>query len=55
MNDEVIVAFINDDPRHAIVLGMLNSSAKPVLPMCFPEKMITILKGCNAQQAETYV
>ncbi|AEV96867.1 type IV secretion protein Rhs [Niastella koreensis] len=29
VNDEVIVGFINNDPRHAIVLGMLNSSAKP--------------------------
>ncbi|MEO1259491.1 MAG: type VI secretion system tip protein VgrG [Bacteroidota bacterium] len=29
IDDEVIVGFINDDPREAIVLGMLNSSAKP--------------------------
>jgi len=29
LNDEVVVGFINNDPRHAIVLGMLNSSAKP--------------------------
>ncbi|MEJ8816350.1 type VI secretion system tip protein VgrG [Lacibacter sp. H407] len=29
INDEVIVGFINNDPRHGIVLGMLNSSAKP--------------------------
>ncbi len=29
VGDEVIVAFINDDPRDAVVLGMLNSSAKP--------------------------
>jgi len=29
VNDEVIVGFINDDPREAVVLGMLNSSAKP--------------------------
>lgn len=28
IGDEVIVGFINDDPNHAIVLGMLNSSAK---------------------------
>jgi Rhs element Vgr protein len=27
--DEVLVGFINDDPRNAIVLGMLNSSKKP--------------------------
>ncbi|GAA4276773.1 type VI secretion system tip protein VgrG [Aquimarina mytili] len=29
IEDEVIVGFLNDDPREAIVLGMLNSSAKP--------------------------
>lgn len=29
IGDEVIVGFINDDPNHAIVLGMLHSSAKP--------------------------
>lgn len=29
IGDEVIVGFINDDPRDAIVLGMLHSSAKP--------------------------
>lgn len=29
ISDEVIVGFINNDPRHAVVLGMLNSSAKP--------------------------
>ncbi len=29
IGDEVILGFINDDPREAVVLGMLNSSAKP--------------------------
>lgn len=29
IGDEVIVGFINDDPREAVVLGMVNSSAKP--------------------------
>jgi Rhs element Vgr protein len=29
IEDEVIVGFINEDPNNAIVLGMLNSSAKP--------------------------
>ena len=29
IEDEVIVGFINGDPRDAIVLGMLNSSTKP--------------------------
>lgn len=29
INDEVIIGFINDDPRDAVMLGMLHSSAKP--------------------------
>ncbi len=29
IGDEVIVGFINEDPRDAVVLGMLNSSNKP--------------------------
>ena len=29
VNDEVIVGFINDDPRDAIILGMLHSSVLP--------------------------
>jgi Rhs element Vgr protein len=29
IGDEVIVGFINDDPRDAVILGMLHSSAKP--------------------------
>jgi Rhs element Vgr protein len=29
IGDEVIVGFLNDDPRYPIILGMLNSSAKP--------------------------
>lgn len=29
IGDEVIVGFINEDPGEAVVLGMLNSSAKP--------------------------
>jgi uncharacterized protein involved in type VI secretion and phage assembly len=29
LDDEVIVGFVNDDPRDAVVLGMLHSSAKP--------------------------
>jgi Rhs element Vgr protein len=28
IDDEVIIGFINDDPRHAVMLGMLHSSAK---------------------------
>ncbi len=29
IQDEVIVGFIDGDPRHPVILGMLNSSAKP--------------------------
>lgn len=29
IGDEVIIGFINDDPRNPVVLGMVNSSAKP--------------------------
>jgi len=29
IGDEVIVAFLDDDPRHAVVLGSLHSSARP--------------------------
>lgn len=29
IGDEVIVGFLNDDPRHPVVLGMLHSSNKP--------------------------
>jgi Rhs element Vgr protein len=29
IGDEVLIGFLNDDPRDPIVLGMLNSSAKP--------------------------
>ncbi len=29
ISDEVVVGFLNDDPRYPVVLGMFNSSAKP--------------------------
>lgn len=29
IEDEVVVGFLNSDPRHGVVLGMLNSSALP--------------------------
>lgn len=29
INDEVVVGFMHDDPRHPVVLGMLHSSALP--------------------------
>lgn len=29
VDDEVIVGFINDDPRDAVILGMVHSSSKP--------------------------
>jgi uncharacterized protein involved in type VI secretion and phage assembly len=34
IGDEVVVGFINDDPRHAVMLGMLHSSGKaaPITP-----------------------
>lgn len=31
VGDEVVLGFINDDPRHAVLLGMLNSSSKPAV------------------------
>jgi Rhs element Vgr protein len=29
INDEVVVGFLNEDPRHPVILGMCHSSAKP--------------------------
>ena len=29
IGDEVVLGFLADDPRHAVILGMLHSSAKP--------------------------
>lgn len=29
IGDEVVLGFLNDDPRNPVILGMLNSSAKP--------------------------
>lgn len=29
VGDEVVIGFLNDDPRQAVILGMLHSSAKP--------------------------
>jgi len=29
LDDEVIITFLNDDPRHALVLGSVHSSARP--------------------------
>lgn len=29
IGDEVLLGFLNDDPRHAVIIGMLHSSAKP--------------------------
>jgi Rhs element Vgr protein len=45
VNDEVIVGFINDDPRDAVVLGMFNSSAKPLPTDVFTEKDDNHIKG----------
>ncbi len=42
LNDEVIVGFIDEDPRHAVVLGMMNSSK---LPAHTPAKDDNHIKG----------
>ena len=42
IGDEVIVAFVNDDPRDAVVLGMLNSKKNPA-PL--PTKDTNHIKG----------
>lgn len=44
VKDEVIVGFVNDDPRHAVILGSLHSSAKPV-PEDVPLTDDNYLKG----------
>jgi Rhs element Vgr protein len=44
IGDEVIVGFLNDDPRDSIVLGMLNSSANPAP-----------LQAANANNIKAYV
>jgi Rhs element Vgr protein len=31
IGDEVVLGFINDDPRHPVILGMLNSSKNPAV------------------------
>ncbi|HXB09584.1 MAG TPA: type VI secretion system tip protein VgrG, partial [Puia sp.] len=41
-DDEVIVGFINDDPRNAVVLGMVPSSAHP---MPWPTTQANDIKG----------
>jgi Rhs element Vgr protein len=43
IGDEVIVGFLNNDPRHPVVLGMLNSSVKPAP-----------LKGSNQNDEKGY-
>lgn len=44
VGDEVIVGFLNDDPRNPVILGMLNSSAKPAP-----------LKAQDSNNIKTYV
>ncbi|MEP6466958.1 MAG: type VI secretion system tip protein VgrG [Parafilimonas sp.] len=44
IGDEVIVGFLNNDPRNPVVLGMLNSSAKPAP-----------LQGSNQNDEKGYV
>ena len=43
VGDEVIVGFLNNDPRYPVVLGMVNSSAKPAP-----------LKGANDNNEKGY-
>ncbi|MBL7718432.1 MAG: type VI secretion system tip protein VgrG [Flavipsychrobacter sp.] len=31
VDDEVVVGFVNNDPRYPVILGMMNSSAKPAV------------------------
>lgn len=53
IDDEVVVGFLNNDPREAVVLGMLHSSAKPV-PDAFtvsddnPQKGLVTRSGIKA-------
>lgn len=42
LGDEVVIGFINEDPNDAIILGMLNSSAKPAP---FPGEDSNNIKG----------
>jgi uncharacterized protein involved in type VI secretion and phage assembly len=42
LGDEVVIGFINEDPNDAIILGMLNSSAKPAP---FPGEDANNIKG----------
>lgn len=44
VGDEVIVGFLNDDPRDAVILGMLHSRAKPP-PESLPPKDTNHQKG----------
>lgn len=44
IGDEVVVGFLNNDPREAVVLGSLHSSAKPI-PGIFTTKDTNHLKG----------
>ncbi|HVZ42083.1 MAG TPA: type VI secretion system tip protein VgrG [Candidatus Kapabacteria bacterium] len=43
IGDEVVLGFLNDDPRQAVILGMLNSSANPAP-----------LKGSNDNNEKVY-
>lgn len=44
IGDEVVVGFLNNDPRQAVVLGSLHSSAKPI-PGIFTTQDTNHLKG----------
>ena len=43
--DEVVLGFLNDDPRHAIILGSLHSSSKHPPPETFKVEKENSVKG----------
>jgi Rhs element Vgr protein len=52
INDEVVVGFLNDDPRHPVVLGMCHSSAKPAPE---PAKDANHLKGYVSREKMHFI
>ena len=52
IGDEVVVGFLNDDPRHPVVLGMCHSSAKPAPE---PPKDVNHHKGYVSREKMRFV
>ena len=50
VDDEVIVGFIQDDPRKAIILGMLHSSAHPAPEQPSDDNHIKLMKSRSGLQ-----